>query len=183
MNEEERLRRRRPAAPGGSAYSTHLPALLAMVQRTREGKGPILELGAGVHSTPALHALAEAGGRRLVTVDTSKAWAERFKHLASDFHDVLFVDPSGIQDVIATETSWAVALVDHKPPAARGRSVKLLAERARFVVVHDTEPDGPHYAEYGYEEAFRRYSFISHWTVDRPWTTVLSRFETPGVST
>lgn len=116
-------------------WASHLPALLACVGSTH---GPVLELGVGHFSTPILHALCGALGRRLVSVEADAAWADQFEKLRGPMHDII-VNPEYddvLREVVAWH--WGVAFVDESPGGERrAKSVRALLPVCEFVVVHD----------------------------------------------
>ena len=56
---------------------SHLPILLRAMKATT---GPVLELGAGIYSTPILHALCQIEGRKLVTYESDPEFFEWAAH-------------------------------------------------------------------------------------------------------
>lgn len=120
-------------------YATHVPVLIACLQNTT---GPILELGAGLYSTPIVHAFSVLGryGR---TVEINAEWAARIRALfegipfVSTKHDILTVrDP---EETNLKEHQWSVALVDHETHH-RARDLRTLKELgAEIIIVHDTQ--------------------------------------------
>jgi hypothetical protein len=81
---------------------THQMPLAACVTATA---GPVLELGAGHHSTPLLHGLCLPTKRHLLTVDTSHEWTENFVALRTDWHEVRAV--SSYDEVEITDVHWS----------------------------------------------------------------------------
>ncbi len=120
-------------------YSTHLPLLLACVRATT---GPVLELGMGEGSTPALHDVCKEQGRHLVSYDTDlkyiNHYSEKFAQAGS--HDIIGIGREH-WDKADIDRPWSVVLVDHKPAARRRHEVMRLKDLAEFIVIHDTEPD------------------------------------------
>lgn len=151
-------------------YGSHLPVLLACLRRT---DGPILELGAGIYSTPLVHAFSvlERYGR---TVETDPVWASRIRGLfegipvGSTHHDILTVsDP---EEANLAEQHWSVALVDH---ATRHRARDLATLRdlgVDLIIVHDTQD-----LRYGCESVLETFQYrldFDGW--GPPRTTVVS---------
>jgi hypothetical protein len=167
MDAETRIRA--AFAPIRSAYETHRPALREAVLRVPHGL--VLELGAGEGSTPPLHEVCIATGRSVITLESDRAWFERFANLASENHAVLHVSSwSALDEPLLRGLPIAIAFVDHTPPR-RVTDIEWLARRARVVVVHDTESK-----DYGYEQMagwFRHEKIYKDLT---PWTTVFSNF-------
>ena len=113
----------------GHGWGSHLPALLECVLRTT---GPVLEMGAGLWSTPVLHAVCEQQARRLVTVEEGAVWREKFQEYMRGWHLFLRSYDAALVDAIG----WSVALIDHAKDR-RQRDLIRLADRAEFLVVHD----------------------------------------------
>ena len=152
-------------------YGTHMGPMLLALQATH---GPVLELGAGVWSTPMLHQLCAFDGRHLVTVEQVDAWLEQFAVLRSDSHELL---PYSALPSWAWNVPYSVALVDHQ---RESRGPDLLRIDAEFIVVHDTEPNHrmvyPGLEEYPrLEEVMQSFPHRHDFATLMPWTTVLSR--------
>lgn len=147
---------------------THQPALIAAVAAARPG--PVLEIGAGLYSTPLLHALCAATGRHLTTIDGDPNWIECFNSLRSRSHGLLSVDAwdSAIEvtDVVA---DWAVIFIDHAPAERRVVEIDRLANRCQLMVVHDSE-----HPLYNYEPSFAKFKYRFDYKRLCPWTTILS---------
>lgn len=149
----------------GSTYATHLPYLLEAAKRTT---GPILELGAGEGSTPALHEICLAERRMLVTVDNSIEWIEKFTHLMADWHRFEhLVDPAKTEWL--DWPHWGVVFVDHSPGNSRRYAIERARGCADYVVAHDTEELG-----YGLEDLLSTFKYRKDFRYSRPWTTIAS---------
>lgn len=148
--------------------ATHLKLLMEVIAVST---GPVLELGIGAGSTPALHQVCTKQNRRLVSYDNDPKYfteyADRYRSPLHEFHLVTNWDDADI------EHFWSVVLVDHRPAARRRHEVARLANRAEYIVCHDTEPG---------IDRFYRYSRIYKLFKSRlddagvPRTTVLSNF-------
>ncbi len=152
-----------------NGYETHRPALRGTVLRIPDGL--ILELGAGEGSTPPLHEVCLATGRPVVTLESDRAWFERFDHLNSENHAVVHVPSwSELDGPILRSLPYAIAFVDHTP-TRRVTDIEWLAHRARVLVVHDTES-----RDYGYEKIFGLFRHSVTYKGHVPWTSVFSNF-------
>jgi len=161
----------------GQAYGlgrTHEPLLAAAVAVAE--RGPVLELGAGYASTPLLHTLCAAQGRRLLTVDSNPEWIERFASLRSDSHHLVTLDDwSKLANLARTFAggdgvqTWAVVFVDHAPAERRIVDISYFAHRAEFLVVHDTE-----HPLYGYGQVLATFPHRVDYRRMVPWTSVVS---------
>ncbi len=151
-------------------YATHQRTLLTCALAIK-GNGAILELGAGFYSTPLLHAIAERDGREMVTIEQSRAFGERFYHLRSDFHEIVWPEDNdweNVADLIA-EPKWGVVFVDHAPANQRPIDIRQIDLGTEFVVVHDTQAE-----LYGWGDCFKRFQYRHDDQRHVPWTTVLS---------
>ena len=166
-------RSERPTRLDGQAYGlgrTHEPLLAAVVAVAE--RGPVLELGAGYASTPLLHTICAAQGRRLLTVDSNPEWIEKFSSLRSDDHHLVTLDTWDKLPDLAhafAEGSWAVVFIDHAPAERRIVDLVYFANKTEFLVVHDTE-----HSLYGYEPVLTTFPYRADYRRMVPWTSVLS---------
>jgi len=152
-------------------YSTFMPMLLEAMSRTH---GDVLELGAGVFSTPLLHWLCEKEKRNLLTIESDPLWS-RFTstYLRSNYHTFLQVK----QWDDATphiNKSWDVVLVDHSPSGRRITEIEKLANLSKFLVIHDSEPWKDR--EYHYSRIYPLFKYRFDFTLVDHNSTVLSNF-------
>jgi hypothetical protein len=154
-------------------YGTHLPLLLQAVGLT---KGPVLEIGCGIHSTLALHEACD--NRPLVSLESNSTWASRFLHLASQHHR-FHVGPYDEFDSLIRRTPWSVVLVDHAP--AQRRQVEApKVTGAELVIFHDTNVLSA--GTYNFRAIFKLYR--RRYTDRRlsPWTTVATNSDADFLS-
>lgn len=111
--------------------ASHMAVLAASVQAS---DGRVLELGAGVYSTPLLHWLCGLGDRRLVTLESNAEWAGFMAVYRSVWHELHYV-PQPAKDDRLSET-WGLAFVDN----ARFDRAPCLERlhHVPLVLVHDT---------------------------------------------
>lgn len=152
-------------------YSTFLPVLMEAMKRTT---GDVLELGPGVFSTPVLHWLCHEQKRNLLTIETDPKWS-RFcnKYYRTQYHKHLQVDDwDQAKDAILKE--WDVVLVDHSPSERRVKEIALLANLAKYIVVHDSDLE----KEWGYHLStiYPLFKYKYDFKEVEPATTVLSNF-------
>ena len=147
---------------GGS----HLPVLVRALKVT---SGPVVELGAGMYSTPILHALCEAEGRRLVTYENAPEYYEWALRYQSSLHDVCKVDVWA--DVDLASVNWAVAFVDHAPNGTRWQEMLRLTH-AEYVVAHDSNRGWRR--KYNYDKAYPLFKYQKQYREKHPNTVVLS---------
>ena len=141
-------------------YATHLPLLVACVAHT---KGPVLELGCGLYSTPLLHALCL--DRQLTSLESNVKWYERFVRFKTANHRI----EVGLDLGSLPNQQWSVVLVDQQPPNARVLSIIKLRSRVELFVVHDSE-----HRRYDYEKVLKEFTYRVESRCGSPWTTVVS---------
>lgn len=147
-------------------YGSHLPVLISIVNAT---SGPILELGTGLFSTPYLHFACLPTKRRLVSYDSDEGWIHNFKDFRSDFHEVIFIDD---WDKLDTNGQWDIVLVDHGPDERRQVEAKRFAGNAKYIILHDSNPEYDYL--YKYSEVYPLYRNRFDYNSLHPNTTVLS---------
>lgn len=158
-------------ANAGDYHGTHRPILLSLIWRA---EGPVLEIGAGHSSTAALHAACfGVKQRHLVTIENNKEWLDKFTDLTSPSHE--FVLGEAHEALLTSLTNkvggrWGIVFVDNAPAAARKPAIEALADKADFIVVHDSEDEA-----YGFEATLASFKYRRDWKiVAGPWTTVVS---------
>lgn len=116
-------------------WGSHLSAVLACFAST---VGPVLELGVGHVSTPALHALCLASDRLLVSVEQDEAWFKMFKsHYEKARHKFIHGEYDDVVAELANQ-DWSVVLIDNSPGGERRlKDFKSFLPCAGFVIVHD----------------------------------------------
>jgi len=129
------------------AWGSHLPALLACLADT---KGPVLEIGIGHFSTPALHAFCVASGRGLWSVESDGQWDEKFRsRYEHELHNFINGDYAEVLKTLG-DRRWSVTLIDSWPgcfprpstvAARRRQDFELMIGHSTFVVLHDYEDE------------------------------------------
>lgn len=149
----------------GSTYATHVSHLLRAVELT---SGPVLELGSGDGSTPALHEACAATARPLVTVDNDVTWLRKYRdRFGEKGHLWIHLDDPARTSWL--DQNWGVVFVDHAPGHTRRRAIERARGHADYIVVHDTEELG-----YGLEDLLSSFKYRRDFRYARPWTTVVS---------
>lgn len=141
-------------------YSTHIPMLIKAVQMTN---GSVLELGAGLYSTPLLHWLCAESGRKLITYETDPGFFEWLKTYQSETHSI-------VDNLNLPESHWSVVFIDNGIDEREKCAIRF-KDSADLIVLHDTESD-----LYGYKNVFPHFKFRYDWKFCKPWTTTLSNF-------
>jgi tRNA A58 N-methylase Trm61 len=148
------------------AKSTHNPMLIKTVLVS---EGPVLEIGAGIYSTPLLHWLCKMLDRKLVTYENNPEFYKFARKFVSKDHRVSFIED---WDKMDFQTHWGVILVDHDPGSRRVIDLINFKDKADYIVIHDTDLKDP----YRWEEAWPHFKYRYTWKACRPWTTVVSNF-------
>ena len=147
--------------------STHNPMLIKTVLISG---GPVLEIGAGIYSTPLLHWLCKLLGRNLVTYENNTEHCQYAKMFVSRHHSIKLIDD---WSKIDTKTHWGVVFMDHNPDSRRADDVISFKDRADYIVIHDTDRED----KYHMERAWPHFKYRYTWKDCRPWTTVVSNFK------
>lgn len=132
--------------------------------------GDVLEMGIGLFSTPYLH-WACLDKRKLVSYENNPQYYRYFKSYNGELHEMKFVQDWDQADI---EHPWDIAFVDHSPESRRKEDVKRLANFARYLVLHDTEPAREEL--YGYSEVFPLFKYRYDFVNPRSNTSILSNF-------
>ena len=133
--------------------------------------GAVLEMGTGLYSTPLMHWICEDTKREHISYENDPNYWKWFKHFRNDSHKVLFIED---WDKAEIERNWDVVLIDQKPEERRIIDIKKLANFAKFIIVHDTEPGVS--SLYKYDEIFASFKYRLDYVKAMPNTTVLSNF-------
>lgn len=156
-------------------YGTHLAPLIQAMNKT---KGPILEMGIGIFSTPYLHYQSLLSKRHLTSIDNEKGWVNRFKssivsghRYENEYHTLLYVPNWDMADI---EKPWDVVLIDHSPSERRIIDVKRLANLAQYIIIHDSQERKDR--EYHYSQIYPLFKYRTVWNNDPSEATVLSNF-------
>jgi len=156
---------------------SHIPVLIKLIQKIDK---PVLELGIGYNSTPLLHWMCKEKLLYLISFESDKKWLDKFKDFNDDSHLVGYHDfennylsnlPS-----LAEFDYYGLVFVDHKPARKRRSSVRFFANKADYIVVHDSElADTP---AYKYTPVFDEFKYKFEFKkVGKPYTMILSNFK------
>jgi hypothetical protein len=152
-------------------YSTHLPVLMKVMSLT---DGDVLELGPGVFSTPVLHWMCESQGRNLLSIENYYKWYYICKqYYQTKLHTHMYVKDWEEADKAIRKT-WDVVLVDHSPSGRRVEEIKKLANLAKYIVCHDSDPSKD--KEYHYSTIYPLFKYRYDFTEADHNTVLLSSF-------
>lgn len=149
-------------------YGTHLPCLIKAMSKTT---GDVLELGMGVFSTPYLHYQCLLSGRKLVSYENCKTYAQFFLDYGypNANHEINLIDDYANAKI---DKPWDVVLIDQTPDASRVVAVKRLANLAKYIIIHDS--NGRYDKIYHYSEIYPLFKYKTDWNGDARHATVLS---------
>jgi hypothetical protein len=145
-------------------YFSHMPLLVAATVVTT---GPVLELGAGLGSTLALHGICGVQGRDLTTIESDESWICKFVQYGRPWHKFKLVND--FKNIPEYEMQWGLAFIDHGIPEQRSLSAMALRD-VPIVILHDT----CHARLYGYEEVIPKFKYSWNYRIMLPQTTVVS---------
>jgi len=152
-------------------YSSFLPVLLEIMKTTH---GDVLELGAGVFSTPILHWLCQKEKRNLLTMESDWTWFYfACQYYRTDYHKFIYAKRWNY-DENTIKKSWDVVLVDHSPSQRRVTEVRLLANLAKYIILHDSNQSADR--TYRYSTIYPLFKYRYDLLKVEPTTTVLSNF-------
>lgn len=150
-------------------WSSHIPMLVKMLQNS---SGPVLELGMGLFSTPVLHWMCQDLDRKLVSYENEEKYFKIDLDYQNPNHEVKLVE--NWDDAEIDNTHWGMILVDHAPASRRKVDIRRLANKADFLIVHDTQPEDERF--YKYHWVFPEFKYRYDYTKASPNTTILSNF-------
>ena len=141
------------------AWSTHLPVLSKIMSMS---KGPVLELGSGIFSTPFLYWMSKHQNREFHSYDNDPKYAERLVGFG-----VKIVDKWNEIDI--DNIHWGVVFIDHHPAQRRRIDAYRLRNKADFIIIHDSNG-----TEYEWEKLYPHFKYQYNYKKARPNTTILS---------
>lgn len=151
-------------------WATHMPILIRVLELS---KGPVLELGMGIYSTPLLHILCENTHRELASYEDNLPWYEAHANYRSKHHSINLV--SKWERVPIEKTHWGLVFIDH---ADKRRAIDAWRARdvADYVILHDSND----YNEkaYHYSRIYPSFKYRYNFRRLSPNTTILSNTHT-----
>jgi len=91
---------------------------------------------------------------------------------SNEYHRIELIDNYEESPLIDKE--WDVVLVDQSPDLSRKETVKKLANKAKYIIVHDSNPR--YDRGYRYSEIYPLFKYKKVWDKDDRQATVLSNF-------
>jgi hypothetical protein len=129
-------------------------------------------MGIGWSSTPLLHWLCTVHKRPLLSLETDKKWFDNFTEFANEYHTLRYV-PDWSCDKF-DQQEWGLVLIDHRPAKERANSAIRLKDKAKIILLHDSEPEIDRFYRYG--RAYKHFKYVHQFTHIMPNTTILSNF-------
>ena len=148
-------------------WSTHQTMLIKTVMKC---EGDVLELGAGLFSTPLLHWMCKMLGKKLVTYENDPQFYKLAKTFTSSRHKIILTEDWS--DAPANKL-WGVVFIDHHPEKQRAIDAIRFKDIAEYIVMHDTEKGH----KYDYELVYPHFKCIYQWTECKPHTAVVSNLK------
>lgn len=150
------------------AYGTHLPCLIKAFEKT---SGDVLELGTGVFSTPYLRYACMLSGRKLTSYENYKDWYDFLMkyYQNNENHQINFIEKYSDAPI---DRFWDVVLIDQTPDSSRGKEALRLKDRAKYIILHDSNPSN--YKVTHYDQIYPAFKYRIDWERDNNRATVVS---------
>jgi len=129
--------------------------------------GDVVELGAGLYSTPLLHWICKDMNRKLLTYENDPDYHSYARQYRSRLHSIVLVQN---WDKMDTKTRRGVVFVDHSPMNRRAVETIRFKNTAELIVMHDTEDKKE------YIDIWPHFKYTYTWIACRPWVSVVSNF-------
>jgi len=167
------LMQKQPRLNHSKGWSTHQTLLLKALFSS---KGPVLEVGGGLFSTPLLHWMCKSLDRKLVSCENDKEWFDIVVHnFVAPNHRTVFI--TDWEKELDLKTHWGLVFIDHHPNIRRALDVIRFKDTADYIVIHDTDYEGMNRRmRYDYARVWPNFKYIYHWKACRPWSSVVSNF-------
>lgn len=167
-------------------WGSHLPVMMKVMAAS---DGSVLELGAGLYSTPFFYWLCKDQKREFTSIESDFEWWKlvwnlrdvelkpELLHFIDELTMAIYI--SDWDNMNLADKFFDVVLIDHSPSRRRIKDIKALADKCNYMVVHDTQRN---YKFCNYAEIYPlfkyRYDYKDeNWDRKVPHTTVLSNFK------
>ena len=130
-----------------NGFATHQPFLIELLKNTN---GNILELGCGEGSTLLFREFISPT-RHLISVESNKEWLDKYIPLQNEYHTLYHI-PTNNDDTQETGQAWVdfldktlknmsfdIVFIDQSPWTSRISTLKYFINRAKYIVVHDSD--------------------------------------------
>jgi hypothetical protein len=128
-------------------YATHQPLLIEVIKNT---SGNILELGCGDGSTHLIRDRID-NTRTLYSLESNMDWLNKYRHLESDNHKLMYVDAAN-DDTDEIGEKWVsfiknnigdiqfeIVFIDQSPWTARLHAYNYFKDKAKYIIIHDVD--------------------------------------------
>lgn len=134
-------------------------------------EGSVIEMGIGTGSTEILNKYCADNTRLLFSYESNADWYDQFKHFDDGGHVILLVQDWNLVD--QHHDSCGVLFVDHAPGERRHIDVQLFANKAKIIVIHDSEPEATGYM---LDKVWHLFKYRKDFKTNGAWTTAISNF-------
>lgn len=100
----------------------------------------VLELGSGDYSTKLIHDVLGCENSKIITLDTDLSWLEKYTHLKTDCHDLIYWDIDKLNDFYNNDKNeWGLVFVDTETWDSRVSAIMKYRETADYLILHDCD--------------------------------------------
>jgi hypothetical protein len=118
-----------------NTYGSHRFVLNEILKRVTK---PVLELGAGDHSTIQIDEALKDRKIVITTIDDSKVWLSRYWKLESEKHKLLFKSISEIREFYKNDnTEYGLVFIDLGDWGLRAEAINKYKDTADYIILHD----------------------------------------------
>lgn len=149
-------------------WDNHRPLLWEALELT---KGDIIEMGMGQGSTPYLSQYAKDSNRNLYSYDNNLEWYQKFTGLTSNNHTLTYTIDWDL--VSKKHPNPDVVFIDHAPGERRYIDVGLFADKAKIIVIHDTEPAATGYMM---NKIWHLFKYRKDFKSEGAWASMVSNY-------
>ena len=160
-------------------FGSHQPVLIHLLNTIKTGN--VLEYGMGHHSTHIMHVICQKQGRKLLSIEYSEEWMNKFIPYRNPSHEILLFNEDKLlnKEYPFFSDKFAIAFIDGAPEKDRQTMIELLKDNVDYFIVHDTEEvvKGFTYPNFSYKYDFSGFKHVLHFDQAQPMTSVLSNLE------
>jgi hypothetical protein len=170
---------RKPSNTEMMPTATHIGFLAGILAKT---DGPVVEFGTGYYSTPIIHYTCQ--DRYVLSIEMNIHWVDYFSsRYKRDNHKYFYTNNQLLSEAFFgvdeyKNAQWNVAFIDHDPPEDRIKCIKKIRDKAKYLIVHDTEVDA---ISYNWNGIFDTFKYKLHCDLFNDQTTIVSDFEEIGL--
>jgi len=149
-------------------YASHLPALSRILTALHEHVRSVLEIGGGIYSTPLFRVFTAGVGGEHVVLESRKTWRDELTRLFEI--EVVPFTVDALPACVLRE--WDIAFIDCEKEASRAPHALALKDRAKVIVLHDSNSDWE--AAYGYSKITSQWKYQKQFTTCYPHTLAMT---------